>query len=91
MSLLSSQDSHNISHEPDHFQTTLWDSRKCPDTMSPTLNNGLLSNAKVKVDSTFGVVATLLARFFFTSGTNIIGRTSHKQNFTPIGPSADEI
>ena len=59
--------------------------------MRHALNNGLLSDAKVKVDSMFGVVAALLARFFFTSGTNIIGRTSHKPNFTPIGPLADEI
>ena len=39
----------------------------------------------------FGVVAALLAGFFFTSGTNIIGRTSHKPNFVPIGPSLAEI
>ena len=59
--------------------------------MSPTLNNGLLSNAKVKIDSQFEVVAALLERFFFTSGTNIIRRTSYKPNLTPIGSTADEI
>ena len=48
--------------------------------MTPANLNGLLSNLKVKVDSTFGVVAALLAGFLFTSGTNIIGRTRHKPN-----------
>ena len=34
------------------------------------------------------MVASLLAGFLFTSGTNMIGRTSHKPNFIPIGPLA---
>ena len=90
-SLCSSQESHKIAHAPDHFQTTQWVSRKCPDTISPTNVNGLLSNVKVKVDSTFGVVAALQAGFIIYEGTNIIRRTSHKPNFSSIGPTAAEI
>ena len=82
---------HDLSHERNQLQTTQGVSRKCPDTIWPTLINGLLSNLKVKVDSMFRVDAATLAVLLWIQGTNIIMRTSHKPNFSPIGQKMAEI
>ena len=80
-----------ISHGPNQLQTTQGVSRKCPDTIWPTLINGLLSNVKVKTDYTFRVVPAILADLLWRQGTNIIMRTSHKPNFSRIGQKMAEI